>query len=126
MIDATNCFITYAPDFKVADLSGKASSEIVYGYVPGSRLVKAFNTLHYKLLAKNPQEESGNRVLFISGDDVDAKVEISHIIESMGFAAVDLGSIAEGSKLQQTKGLLASLNLVKVAKSKAKKSKTNT
>ena len=115
VIDATNCFITLAPDFKTADLSGRPSSEIVAGYVPGARLVKAFNTLHHKLLAKKPQEANGKRVLFISGDDQEAKAEVSHVIESMGFAPVDLGSIAEGSKLHQTKGPLAGLNLIKAS-----------
>jgi predicted dinucleotide-binding enzyme len=115
VIDATNCFITLAPDFKTADLSGRASSEVVAEYVPGARLVKAFNTLNHKLLAKNPQEANGKRVLFISGDDQEAKAEVSQIIESMGFAPVDLGTIGEGSKLQQTKGPLAALNLIKVA-----------
>jgi predicted dinucleotide-binding enzyme len=115
VIDATNCFITLAPDFKTADLSGRPSSEVVAGYVPGARLVKAFNTLHHKLLAKKPQEANGKRVLFISGDDQEAKTEVSHAIESMGFAPVDLGSIAEGSKLHQTKGPLAGLNLIKAS-----------
>jgi predicted dinucleotide-binding enzyme len=113
VVDATNCYITLAPDFKTADLSGRPSSEVVAGYVPGARLVKAFNTLYAKILAKNPQEANGKRVIFISGDDQEAKSEVRDTIESMGFAAVDLGSIAEGSKLQQTKGPLAALNLIK-------------
>jgi predicted dinucleotide-binding enzyme len=115
VIDATNCFITLAPDFKTADLSGRPSSEIVAGYIQGARLVKAFNTLYHKLLAKNPPETNGKRVLFISDDDQEAKSEVSLTIESMGFAPVDLGSIAKGSKLHQTKGPLAGLNLIKAA-----------
>ncbi len=113
VIDATNCFITLAPDFKTADLSGRASSEIVSQYVPGARLVKAFNTLYFKILEQKPQKANGNRVLFISGDDAEVKKEVGSIIESIGFAPVDLGTLAIGSKLQQAKGSLASLSLIK-------------
>jgi predicted dinucleotide-binding enzyme len=115
VVDATNHFITYAPDFQVADLNGRASSEVVADHLPGARVVKAFNTLNFKLLAANPQEANGKRVLFISGDDADAKKEVSNTIESIGFAAVDLGTLAQGGKLQQAKGQLATLNLVKIA-----------
>jgi predicted dinucleotide-binding enzyme len=40
VIDATNHFVTFAPDFQLADLGGRASSEMVADYVPGEHLVK--------------------------------------------------------------------------------------
>ena len=114
VIDATNHFITYAPDFQLANLEGRSSSEIVAEHLPGARIVKAFNTLYFKILGANPQEAGGRRVLFISGDDVASKTEVGEIIETLGFAAIDLGNLANGSKLQQAKGSLATLNLVKL------------
>jgi len=114
VIDATNHFITYAPDFKVADLGGKASSEVVAALLPGARIVKAFNTLYFKILGANPQEEGGRRVLFVSGDDVAAKTEVKEVIGSLGFATIDLGTLANGSKLQQAKGAVATLNLIQL------------
>lgn len=113
VIDATNHFITYAPDFQLADLGGKASSEVVTEYVPGARLVKAFNTLYFKLLEISPAEAIGRRVLFLSGDYADANKEVSAIIASLGFSPIDLGPLAIGGKLQQAKGPLASLNLIR-------------
>ena len=113
VIDATNHFITYAPEFKVQDLGGMASSEVVVSLLAGARVVKAFNTIFYKTLAEDPRVSGGNRVLFVSGDDLPAKSEVIGIIESLGFAPIDLGSLSEGSKLQQAKGALATLNLVK-------------
>ncbi|WP_159471158.1 NADPH-dependent F420 reductase [Dyadobacter sp. 3J3] len=110
IIDATNHF---KPDFQVEDLAGRASSEVVQDYLPGAKLVKAFNTLFFKVLEQNPVTENGHRVLFMSGDDTQAKVQVSEVIEAIGFAPVDLGSLAVGSKLQQAKGLLSTLNLVK-------------
>jgi predicted dinucleotide-binding enzyme len=114
VIDATNHFISYAPDFQVADLGTRASSEVVASLLPGARLVKAFNTIYFKILAQDPVVGEGNRVLFISGDDNDAKSEVASIIAAIGFAPVDLGSLGTGSKLQQAKGALATLNLVKL------------
>lgn len=114
VIDATNHFISYAPNFEVQDLGGQASSEVVAELLPGARVVKAFNTIFFKILAADPKVAGGNRVLFISGDDKPAKTEIADIITSIGFAPIDLGSLSEGSKLQQAKGALATLNLVKM------------
>ena len=114
VIDATNHFISFAPDFQVADLKGKSSSEVVASYLPGARIVKAFNTLFFKILAKDPNEAGGKRVLFISGDDIASKSEVSDVIKTLGFAVIDLGDLANGSKLQQAKGSVATLNLIQL------------
>ncbi|MFA6086861.1 NADPH-dependent F420 reductase [Mucilaginibacter sp.] len=111
VIDATNHFIT--SDFQLADLGGRASSEVVADHIPGARLVKAFNTLYFKVLEANPQETIGKRVIFISGDHTNAKTEVSTTIETLGFSVVDLGTLAVGGKLQQAKGPLAALNLIR-------------
>lgn len=111
VIDASNHYIS--PDFQMADLGNRASSEIVQEHLPGSRVVKAFNTLYFKILAGNPVEANGHRVLFISGDDHEAKEEVSEMIKNIGFAPVDLGSLSAG-KLQQAKGALALQNFIKL------------
>lgn len=109
VIDATNHF---TPEHQLADLNGRASSEVVADYVPGAYVVKAFNTLYANVLQADPQDAGGKRVLFISGDNVSAKKAIANIIEVLGFSAVDLGSLAIESKLQQIGGPLAVLNLI--------------
>lgn len=114
VVDATNHFITYAPDFQVADLGDLASSEVVQQHLSGARIVKAFNTIFFKILEQDPHVGNGNRVLFISGDDKEAKDLVSQAIGEIGFAPIDLGSLAIGSKFQQAKGALATLNLVKI------------
>jgi len=53
-------------------------------------------------------------VLFISGDDVSSKLEVGEIIKALGFAVIDLGDLANGSKLQQAKGSVATLNLIQL------------
>ena len=112
VIDATNHFVT--PDMQVADLGNRTSSEVVQDYLPGARIVKAFNTLYFKILEANPVEANGHRVLFVSGDDKEAKVQVSEMINDLGFAPVDLGSLSAGGKLQEAKGALSLLNLIKL------------
>jgi hypothetical protein len=83
---------------KAVDLHGKHSSEVFRQFVPGARVVKAFNHLDVNVL-KEPEVSGGRRVLFYSGDDAAAKAEIRAIIDAMGFFPVDLGSLDIGGPL---------------------------
>ena len=87
---------------------------LVQALLPGARLVKAFNTLAAKLLAADPVVDNGHRVLFVSGDDEAAKAEVSELIKTLGFAPIDLGSLAVGSTYQQAKGRFSTLNLIQL------------
>ena len=53
-------------------------------------------------------------MLFISGDDISSKIEVGNVIKELGFAVIDLGDLAHGSKLQQAKGPVATLNLIQL------------
>jgi hypothetical protein len=112
VVDATNALLTYAPDFRRADLGGRTSSEIVADMLPGARVVKTLNTLYYKVLERTPAENGGRRVMFISGDNGDAKKTVASLLSSTGFAPIDLGGLAEGGRLQQFGAPLAGPNLL--------------
>ncbi|MEP6684126.1 MAG: NAD(P)-binding domain-containing protein [Parafilimonas sp.] len=112
VVDATNHFVT--SDMQVEDLGNRTSSEVVQDYLPGARIVKAFNTLYFKILEANPVVANGHRVLFVSGDDKEAKVQVSEMIKDIGFAPVDLGSLSVGGRLQQAKGALSLVNFIKL------------
>jgi predicted dinucleotide-binding enzyme len=45
--------------------------------------------------------------LFVSGDDVPSKQTVAGLITELGFAAIDLGSLESGGRLQQAGGPLA-------------------
>ena len=114
LIDANNPI--EAPLFKPVDLKGRASSEVVADLVPGARVVKAFNHLRAEVLAGNPRSDGGRRVLFYSGNDGAAKAEVAALIDRIGFAGIDLGSLSVGGRLAQFPGgPLPNQNLVKVA-----------
>ncbi|MDB5801844.1 MAG: oxidoreductase [Rhodocyclales bacterium] len=113
LIDATNPVV--GPGFQAAELGGSTSSEVVASLAPGARVVKAANTLPRTLLASDPHEAGGRRVLFVSGDDADARKDVSGILQRSGFATIDLGDLASGGKLQQFPGgPLPTLNLIKL------------
>jgi 8-hydroxy-5-deazaflavin:NADPH oxidoreductase len=113
LIDATNPVLE--PGFRLAELNGSTSSEIVASMAPGARVVKVANTLLRAALAADPKQAGGRRVLFMSGDDAAAKADVSSILDKVGFATIDLGGLASGGRLQQFPGgPLPTLNLIKL------------
>ena len=112
VIDATNDFA--ATDFEGNDLDGRTSSELVAELVSGARLVKAANTLTAAVLGSDPHEAAGRRVIFLSGDDVDAKSEVRKLFEDAGFSVIDLGDLITGGSMQQIHAPLAGVNLIRL------------
>jgi 8-hydroxy-5-deazaflavin:NADPH oxidoreductase len=107
VIDATN-------DWAADDLQGRTSSELVSDLVAGARVVKAANTLGADVLSSDPHEAGGQRVMFISGDDAEAKAEVVALFQDAGFAAIDLGDLATGGVMQQIHHPLAGVNLIRL------------
>ena len=78
-----------------------ASAELIQQHLPGARVVKAFNTIYFVRLGENgrpgaPIEE--REAIFVSGDDEEAKGVVSGLIEEIGFAPVDAGTLAESRR----------------------------
>jgi len=107
VIDATN-------DWAADDLQGRTSSELVADLVPAARVVKAGNTLGAEVLGSDPQEAGGRRVIFVSGDDADAKADVVAVFQDAGFATIDLGNLATGGAMQQIHHPLAGVNLIRL------------
>src|SRR5258705_147379 len=62
-----------------------------------------------------PAASGGQRTLFYSGDDADAKAEVGKIIEQTGHYPVDLGALDVGGPLASLPfGSLAAINFVKI------------
>jgi 8-hydroxy-5-deazaflavin:NADPH oxidoreductase len=107
VIDPTN-------DFDPTDLNGRTSSEVVADLVAPARVVKAGNTFEASVLGSDPHEAGGQRVIFVSGDDAEAKSEVIALFEDAGFFVVDLGGLREGGRMQQVGGPLAGQNLIRL------------
>jgi 8-hydroxy-5-deazaflavin:NADPH oxidoreductase len=109
--DLNNPLAAYG--IKAIDLGGKHSSEVFRAFVPGARVVKAFNHLDANVLCE--PASGGQRVLFYSGDDAGAKAEVRGIIEKTGNFPIDLGALDVGGPLASLPfGSLAAINLVRI------------
>jgi 8-hydroxy-5-deazaflavin:NADPH oxidoreductase len=107
VIDPTNAF-------DPGDLDGRTSSEVVADLVGPARVVKAANTLVAAVLGSDPHQAGGQRVIFLSGDDAEAKSEVLALFEDAGFFVVDLGGLREGGQMQQVRAPLAGHNLIRL------------
>lgn len=107
LLDPTN-------DFDPSDLGARTSSEVVADLVAPARVVKAGNTFVAAVLASDPHQADGQRVIFVSGDDADAKSDVGALFEDAGFFVIDLGGLRDGGRMQQVGGPLAGNNLIRL------------
>lgn len=101
VIDATN---PYTATGGLQDLGASSSSEEMAKQLPGARLVKAFNTIYFKhleTLGRSDLPLGERHAIFLAGDDAEAKATVARMIEDIGFAPVDTGSLAKGGRRQQ-------------------------
>jgi hypothetical protein len=67
-------------------------------YLPKARIVRAFNTLNYRILEKNANRSGERMAIPIAGDDKQALTVASGLIRDAGFDPVVIGSL-ESAKL---------------------------
>jgi 8-hydroxy-5-deazaflavin:NADPH oxidoreductase len=111
LIDATNPFHGNRGKFTPASVGNLSTSQLVAGLAPGARVVKALNNLIVENFVADPVVDGARRVAFISGDDGEAKKKVKALIESFGFAVIDLGNLHDGGLFQQAGGPLAGRDL---------------
>jgi predicted dinucleotide-binding enzyme len=88
-----------ARDGHIAELDTGAltSSGLLQRYVPESHVVKVFNNIvfrHLRWLAR-PSGAVDRSALPIAGDDAAAKAAVTAFLDSIGYDAVDAGSLAD-------------------------------
>lgn len=98
----------------LAPLGGLQSSDFVARSLPGAKVVKTFNQLPAALLASDPHESGGRRVMFVAGNHDDANSEVASLVGSLGFAAITLGRVDEGGNLLRFRGPLVLHNFIKL------------
>jgi hypothetical protein len=112
VVDATN---QYASPGVPLDLGAQTGTELNAALLPGARMVKAFNTLYARITAQNPRHAEGRLVVFLAGDEEDAKAEVAQFADSIGFAPVDLGGLHIAGRLMQVDGgPLSGLHVLKL------------
>jgi len=69
-----------------------SAGELIQGWAPGAKVVKAFNTMSSAVMA-DPASAGGPVTVPMVGDDDEAKAKVATIIEGMGLEVMDLGPI---------------------------------
>ena len=97
VIDATN---PIKPDFSGLELGHTDSAgETIGRLIPGAKVVKAFNTCGYNVMA-DPSFNGERSSMLIAGDDREAKQMVIDLSSRIGFEAIDAGPLYQSRYLE--------------------------
>jgi hypothetical protein len=79
-----------------------STSAQVQAFLPGSRVVKAFNHMGYHDLdaGARPRGAADRRAIAVAGDDADAVAVVTGLVDDLGFDPVPAGGLADGVRLE--------------------------
>jgi 8-hydroxy-5-deazaflavin:NADPH oxidoreductase len=103
VIDANNYYPEPGARLPQLDAGETTSSELLGSLLPDARVVKAFNTIYFMRLLDDsrpdlPAEE--RLAVPVAGDDAEAKRAVLDLVDRIGFAGVDAGSLADSRRQQ--------------------------
>lgn len=87
---------------------GASADAEVRRLAPGARIVRAFHTLPWEVLAE-PRYEAGRATLFLYGDDPSATAAVAKMAADIGLDPVDVGSPEAMAKAEAANGALWSV-----------------
>jgi 8-hydroxy-5-deazaflavin:NADPH oxidoreductase len=110
VVDANNYFPEVYGPFPELATGEITTSELLASLLPGATVVKAFNVIYFARLHEEsrPDLSADERLAIpIAGDDSDAKDAVLALIDEIGFAGVDAGTLAESGRQQPGSPVLA-------------------
>lgn len=98
VVDANNYYPSR--DGRIAELDEKrtTSTELLAAHLPGAKVVKAFNTIYSEHLRDRgrPGAPASDRMAIpVAGDQPAAKSVLGGLIDEIGFATADTGTLAD-------------------------------
>ncbi len=88
---------------------GTSSAEDLQRQLPDASVIKAFNTT-FASRHGNPTENETPLDAFIAGDDAEAKAKVGEFASSLGYRAIDAGSLRMARSLEEMAFLNIKLN----------------
>jgi predicted dinucleotide-binding enzyme len=101
MLDACNAVGTRDGDTIADEVEHEGIGVVSQKYLPGARLVRAFNTLNYKIFASQANRPDPKLAVPIAGDDPDAVQTAATLVRDAGFDPVVVGKLAEAARFQR-------------------------
>ncbi len=98
IIDPTNA-IRPGADGQMEMSVDTSAGELIQGWAPKAKVVKAFNTMGFHVMA-NAAAAGGPVTVLLAGNDAAAKATIARLVERMGFESADVGSIRNARHLE--------------------------
>jgi predicted dinucleotide-binding enzyme len=98
VVDLTNP-VDFATFDSLVVRVGSSAAAVIAATLPGSSVLKAFNTTFAATLVSGTVGAERTAVL-IAGDDTDAKTALAAVIEAGGLRAVDAGSLKRAHELE--------------------------
>ena len=117
LVDATNAHVDKPADITLEGVTrsraalaktGLTSSELLMSWAPGARLVKSISNVPMEWISDFSTSKP-RTVLFASSDDPEAKRIVIDLLNGIGFAAIDLGSLSAGGALHEVGAPLSGL-----------------
>ena len=102
VLDAGNYYPQRDGQIEVLDNGALTSSGLLQRHLPGAHVVKVFNNIYFRHLASlaRPSGSADRSALPIAGDDAAAKKAVTEYLDSIGYDAVDDGSLADSWRQQ--------------------------
>lgn len=98
VVDITNPVNFETFDSLVVPSDSSAAAELA-AKLPGSRVLKAFNTTFAGTLASGTVGDDVTTVL-VAGDDADAKLQLISVVKAGGLNAIDAGALSRARELE--------------------------
>jgi 8-hydroxy-5-deazaflavin:NADPH oxidoreductase len=103
LIDVAN-ELDFSPGMPPKSLAADTTSlgEKIQAAFPNTKVVKTLNTMNCAVMVNPKQLADGDHTVFVSGNDADAKAQVTELLKSLGWTDIfDLGDItsARGTEM---------------------------
>ena len=89
---------------------GPSAAELLQGWLPAARVVKAFNTV-FASIQREPRVHSLPADAFVAADDEQARAGVLELVGSIGLRAIDAGPLQRARQLEALGNLNIALNM---------------